>query len=72
MAFRQQALKLYDLERDPLEVWCQTPGINNLKKSFTYNTKLRRPIIDSNAVGAIMIYNSWKDKGISNDDLKSF
>ena len=33
---------------------------------------LRRPIIDSNAVGAITIRNSWKDKGISGDDLKSF
>ena len=32
---------------------------------FEYNT-------GSKMVGAVMIHNSWKDKGISNDNLQSF
>ena len=63
---------LYDLEWDPLEVWWQTPGTKNLKRFFEYNTKLGRRIIGSKTVGAGMIRNRWKDKGISDDDLKAF
>ena len=63
---------IYDLERDPLEVWWQTMGTNKLKTFFEYNTKLRRCTLGSKLVGVVMIRNSWKDKGISDDLLKSF
>ena len=43
-----------------------------LEKFFEYNTKLGRHIIGSKMVGVVMIRNSWKDKGISDDDLRSF
>ena len=54
---------IYDLEWDPLEVWWQTLGTNNLKKFFEYTTKLGSRIIGSKAMGDVMIRNSWKDKG---------
>ena len=55
-----------------MEVWWQTPGTNKLKVFFEYNTNLGRCIVGFNLVGAVTIRNSWKDKGISDDLLKSF
>ena len=43
-----------------------------MKTFFEYNTKVGKRIIGSKVVGVVMIRNSWKDKGISNDDLRSF
>ena len=63
---------LCDLEWDPLEVCWQKPGTTKLEKFFEYSTKLGRQIIGSKSMGATQTRNSWRDKGISDDLLKSF
>ena len=55
-----------------MEVWWQTPGTNKLKMFFQYNTKLGRCSLGSNPVGVVTIRNGWKNKGVSDDLLKSF
>ena len=62
---------LCDLEWDPLEVWWQKPGMNKLEWFFEYSTKLRRQIIGSKSMGVAQARNNWRDKGISDDLLKS-
>ena len=48
-------------------------GNKQTKTFFEYNTKLGRCIIGSKSVGRVVkIHNSWKDKGISDDVMKSF
>ena len=43
-----------------------------LERFFEYNTKLRRQIIGSKSMGTTQTRNSWRDKGIFDDLLKSF
>ena len=48
------------------------PGIDKVEQIFKYTTKLGRQIIGSKSMGVALTRNSWKDKGISDDLLKSF
>ena len=50
----------------PFPLWLSSSYV------WFFITKLGRRIIGSKSVGAIKIHNSWKDKGISGDLLKSF
>ena len=61
-----------ELDWDPLEVWWQKLGTDKVEQFFEYTTKLGRQIIGSKSMGAALIRNTWRDKGISDDLLKSF
>ena len=63
---------LCDLEWDPLEVCYQKLGMTKLENNFEYNINLGRQIIGSKSMGATQTRNSWRDKGIPDDLLKSF